>query len=93
LFTEKTVEVAGGLLLLTNRWVPFALNMLAPIVLNIFLFHLFVDYSLLPLALLLTVLEGVLLWIYRDHFQGIIKSTHKKKDQDKDHSIQPPLNT
>jgi hypothetical protein len=93
LFTEKTVEVAGGLLLLTNRWVPFALYMLAPIVLNILLFHLFVDYSLLPLALLLTVLEGVLLWIYRDHFQGIIQSTHKKKDQDKDHSMQPPLNT
>jgi len=77
LFTEKIVEVAAGLLLLTNRWVPLALNALAPIVLNILLFHLFVDFSLLPLALLITVLEGVLLWTYRDHFQGLFKSTHK----------------
>jgi hypothetical protein len=49
---------------LTNRWVPLALNVLAPIALNILLFHLFVDSSLLPLALLLTVLESVLLWTH-----------------------------
>ncbi|MFC7442613.1 hypothetical protein [Laceyella putida] len=78
LFTEKSVEVAAGLLLMCNRWVPLALNMLAPIVVNILLFHLFVDASLLPLAILMAAGEAVLLWACRDAFQGMLAPTHKK---------------
>lgn len=74
LFTEKTVEVIGGLLLLSNRFVPLTLIILAPIVGNILLFHLFADLSLLPLAMVLTVLEGILLWHYRACYQPLLRA-------------------
>lgn len=37
----KGTEVIGGLLLLTNSWVAFAAIVLAPITVQIFLFHFF----------------------------------------------------
>src|SRR5689334_1283698 len=46
----KGTEVICGLLLLTGRFVPLALVVLAPIVLNIFLTHLFLAPSGLGLA-------------------------------------------
>ena len=38
----KITETAGGLLLLIGRGAPLALVILAPVTLNIFLFHMFV---------------------------------------------------
>ena len=49
----KVTEVTCSLLLLTNKWVPLALIVLAPITLNIAFFHLFltpgVSQLILPL--------------------------------------------
>ena len=53
----KGIEVAVSLLLLSNRFVPLALAVLAPIVVNILAFHLFVAPAGLPLALLILALE------------------------------------
>ena len=39
------IEIGVGLLLLFKKWVPLALIVLAPISLNILLFHLFLDVS------------------------------------------------
>jgi uncharacterized membrane protein YphA (DoxX/SURF4 family) len=74
LFTEKSIEVIGGFLLLFNRFVPLTLAVLAPIVINIFLFHLFVDPSLLPLAVLLVVLETYLLWNHRQRYRPLLEA-------------------
>src|SRR5438132_7666163 len=46
----KTTEVLGGLLLLSGRLVPLALTVLAPVVVNIVAFHLFLAPSGLPIA-------------------------------------------
>lgn len=53
----KGTEISCGLLLLVGRFVPLALVVLAPIVLNIFLIHAFLMPQGLGLALFLGLLE------------------------------------
>lgn len=52
----KLTEVICGLFLLSGFFVPLALVILAPIVLNIFLVHAFLAPSGLPLALVMGLL-------------------------------------
>ncbi|HZG17902.1 MAG TPA: hypothetical protein VE710_23265 [Candidatus Bathyarchaeia archaeon] len=72
LVLEKTTEVLAGLLLLANRFIPATLAVLAPIVVNILLFHLFVDPALLLLALLVFLPEVYLLWVFRNSFRSLL---------------------
>jgi putative oxidoreductase len=68
----KGTEVICGLLLLIGAFVPLALVVLAPIVLNIFLVHAFMAPSGLPLA----VVNGLLLSylaFFADPYSGIVK--------------------
>jgi hypothetical protein len=51
-------QLIPGILLLLNRYVPLALALLAPVIVNILLFHIFMYPSGLPLASL-----AALLWI------------------------------
>ena len=53
----KVTETVCGLMVLTGLFVPLALVILAPIVINIFLVHLFLQPSGLPIALVLGLLE------------------------------------
>jgi uncharacterized membrane protein YphA (DoxX/SURF4 family) len=46
----KAMELVGALLLLRKRFVPLALVMLAPIVVNIMAFHVFLERGGLPIA-------------------------------------------
>ncbi|MCD8510606.1 MAG: hypothetical protein LRY73_12530 [Bacillus sp. (in: Bacteria)] len=46
LIVEKTLEIICGILLLLNRFIPLTIAILAPIVANIFLLHVFVDQFL-----------------------------------------------
>jgi uncharacterized membrane protein YphA (DoxX/SURF4 family) len=71
---EKVVELAAGILLLAGWFVPLALVLLAPIVLNILMFHLFLDPANLPLALVVTVLEVFLAWRYRHAFEPLLEA-------------------
>ncbi len=68
----KGVEVTASLLLLTGVFVPLALAVLAPIVVNIALFHLFLAPSL-PMVVLLLGLEIYLAWTYRDAFASMLR--------------------
>ncbi|MCM3633463.1 hypothetical protein [Paenibacillus camelliae] len=71
---EKGVEIIAGVLLIIRRFVPLTLIVLASIIVNILAFHLFVDSDLLALAILVTILEGILVWFYRDRFKGLMES-------------------
>lgn len=73
LVAEKSLEVFCGLLLLSNRYVPLALAILTPLVVNIFLLHLFQDHSLLLLAIVIVVAHGILLVFYRNNFKSIFE--------------------
>lgn len=53
----KGTEVACGVLLLLGRFVPLALVVLAPIIINIFLVHAFLMPSGLPPAIVIGILE------------------------------------
>ena len=70
---EKTVELAAGLLLLSNRRVPLALALLAPVVVSIALYHLLLDRTFLGVVPVVVGLEGLLLWAYRASFRGVLE--------------------
>ena len=56
------LEVCVGLLLLTRKWVPFALVLLAPVSINILLFHLFLDLPGMGVALAVVALNAILIY-------------------------------
>jgi len=70
----KGTEAAVGLLLLLNRFVPLALVILAPILLNILLVHVLLAPSGLPMALVLVALELYLAWVHRRAFAPLLTS-------------------
>jgi putative oxidoreductase len=65
------LQVLGGLLLLFNRYVSLALVILAPIIVNIFFFHLLMAPSGLPLAILVLVLWIVVAVRNKRQFAGL----------------------
>ncbi len=72
----KLVETVGGILLLTRRWVPLALVLLAPVVVHIFLFHAFLAPEGMPMAVALVVLEAYLGFVvYRKSFRTVLQPT------------------
>ena len=74
----KSVETLCGLLLLSGFFVPLALVMLAPIVLNIFLVHAFMAPEGLVLA---TVLGLLLIYLafFAEPYKHPIRALFKKK--------------
>jgi uncharacterized membrane protein YphA (DoxX/SURF4 family) len=69
----KGTEVAAGLLLLVGRYVPLALAVLAPIIVNIAAFHLALEPNPIMVALLVGI-EAYLAWSYRDAFAPMLKA-------------------
>jgi len=67
----KLAEVLAGALLVLGRAVPFALLLLAPIVVNIVLFHAFLEPRGWPLGALVTALELLLAWAYWPSFRPL----------------------
>jgi len=68
----KGTEVVASLLLLSNRYVPLALALLAPVLVNIVAFHGFLAPAGLPLPLVLLGLELYLARSYRDAFAPML---------------------
>ena len=68
------LQIVPGALLLVNRYVPLALTLLAPILVNIVCFHAFMAPEGLPLPLILTVLWGVLAFYHRAAFAGLFRA-------------------
>ncbi|WP_028391074.1 DoxX family membrane protein [Bacillus cihuensis] len=77
LIAEKSLEVICGILLIINQFTPLAIAILSPIVANIFLLHLFLDHSLLILAVILVLTHGYLLFYYRKNFMSILERKSK----------------
>jgi len=71
------LEAAGGALLLINRFVPAALVLLGPVVVNILLFHCFLAPAGLPLALVAAALWAVVFWANRGAFSSILQAKLK----------------
>src|ERR1700677_5064384 len=67
----SAIEIAGGALLLVNRYVPLGLTLLGPVIVNIFLFHLLMERSGLPGAIVIAILWGLIAFRQRQHFSGL----------------------
>ena len=67
-------QVIAGVLLLVNRYVPLAVAVLAPVIVNILSFHALMAPSGLPLALVVAVLWGVIFVDVRPAFAGLFQS-------------------
>ena len=74
LYVLGALQVAGGLILLSGRWVPLGLTLLGPVIVNIVCFHVLMAPAGLPLALVVSVLSLFLLWRYREYFAGLVKN-------------------
>ena len=67
----SAVELVGGALLLANRYVPLALVLLGPVIVNIFFYHLLMDRSGLIIAIVVIILWGLIALRHRQYFSGL----------------------
>ena len=63
-----------GTALMLGRFVPLALTVLAPIMVNIVAIHVFIDPTGVPLAVLVVALEIFLAWSYRAVFRPLLRA-------------------
>ncbi len=72
-FAVKVLEIVAGLLLLSGRFVPLALCLLAPVLFNIVWFDMHLAPEALPVAVILVGLHGVLTWQHRQQFRPLLQ--------------------
>lgn len=65
-------EVACGALLVAGFFLPLALTVLAPVLINILLFHLKLDIRGIEIAIVLCALEGFLVFAHAPYFDGVL---------------------
>ena len=63
-----------GVLLLSNRFVPLALTLIAPILAGILTFHLTMQPAGIGPGAFLSLLEIYLAWAYRDAFRAMLRA-------------------
>ena len=68
----KGTEVVAGALLLSKRFVPLALTLLAPVIVNIVAFHAFLAPAGMALPILVLALELYLAWSYREAYRAVV---------------------
>jgi putative oxidoreductase len=67
------LQLVGGVLLLVNRFVPLALTLLGPVIVNIVLFHIFMAPAGMAMAMVVSLLWLVVFWSVRTAFAGIFQ--------------------
>jgi uncharacterized membrane protein YphA (DoxX/SURF4 family) len=65
------LQVAGGALLLVNRYVPLGLVLLGPVIVNIVLYHVFLNRSGAAPAVVAVILWLFVFYGHRQSFSGI----------------------
>jgi uncharacterized membrane protein YphA (DoxX/SURF4 family) len=74
IYVIALLQVVGGLLLLLGgRFVPLGLTLLGPVIVNIVLYHIFLDTQGLPMAICISIFALFLLWVYRFKFPAIFQ--------------------
>ena len=72
----KVTELVCAILLLTGQFVPLALVILSPIIINVFMVHLFLDRSGLPVAIVIVLATIFLAYCYRDAFKPLLTAKY-----------------
>jgi len=68
----KGTEVLVGALLLLNRFVPLALALIAPVIVNIVAVHVLLAPSGAVISIIILALELYLAWAYRSAFRPML---------------------
>jgi len=67
------VEILAGILILINKFAPLVLVILFPVLLNAFLFHLFLDVAGIGGALVAISMNIFLFFTYKESYKEILK--------------------
>jgi len=65
------VQVTGGALLLVNRYVPLALTLLGPVIVNILLYHLLLSHEGVGIAIVVAIFWGLLVFRHWQYFSSL----------------------
>jgi len=79
IYLIKTVEIVGGIMLLTNRFVPLALILLAMDIVNITAYHLLLDprnWMIVPVIIILWI---IVFMNYKSSFVSLFSIKTKGK--------------
>jgi len=82
------LQIVGGALLLANRYVPIALVLLGPVIVNILMYHVLMAPQGLPLALIVTALFLVVFSSVRQAFAGIFAAQVHPEETN---TVTPPI--
>lgn len=69
----KAVNLAGGLSLLFNVVPAFGLALIAPVMAVIVLFHFAINPAGIPVAIILIVTGGLLVYAYRERYAALLR--------------------
>ncbi len=72
------LQILAAILLLANRYVPVALTLIGPVLVNIVLFHAFMAPAGLPLPIVLALLWSLAAYRHRAAFRGILAAVPKQ---------------
>lgn len=70
----KITELICGISFVTGYFIPLACIVIAPVIVNIFLFHLFVDNSGLLVGILLVLANSFLAYVNWEKYQPVLKA-------------------
>ncbi len=73
MYVVGALQFFGGLFILIGRYVALGLTLLGPVIVNILCFHIFLEPTGLPMAIIVSALALFLLWRYRENFAGLVK--------------------
>lgn len=79
LLFHSVLYLIAGVLLLVGRFVPVALTILGPIIVNILTFHLTLNLQGIGPGLVVAVFEIFLIWAYWPAFRGIFTEGLERK--------------
>jgi hypothetical protein len=73
------VQFVSGLMILADVMTPLGLTLLAPVIVNIVLYHHFVDPNGLGIAYIVLALELFLAYAYGPAFRGVLDGHAKSR--------------
>jgi putative oxidoreductase len=73
--TVKVIELICGLAFVSGRFVPLASILIAPIIVNIFLVHTFLDMNGLPVAAFLVLANIFIAYFHRDSYKPLFRAS------------------
>jgi len=72
-YVVAVCQIAGGLLVLSERFTALGLAVLSPVIVNILCFHIFLNHQGWQLASVVAALALLLLWQKRGNFISLLK--------------------